>query len=64
MPTLEEISDAAAKQHEQCVRECIEMDYAFKVGKLDEWVNRKYQQLMGEAHGGQPVNDGGTNPGA
>lgn len=64
MPTLEEISDAAAQKHEQCVRECIEMDYAFKVGKLDEWVERKYQQLMSEADGGQPTNNSGTDPAA
>jgi len=56
MPTLEEISDAAAKQHEQCVRECIELDYAYQVGKIDEWVERKYQELMGYGH------DSGANP--
>ena len=62
MPTLEEISAQATKQHEECVRECIELDYAFKVGKLAEWVDRKYERMMATAYGRQPT--GGTDPAA
>ena len=58
MPTLEEISESACEAHEQCVRESIAMDWAYQQGKLDEWCEAKYEQVMAAAYG----RNSGTNP--
>lgn len=61
MPTLEQISELAAEANEQMVREVIALDYAYKTGKLDDWMDRKYQQVMQAAYG-DSGSDTGTNP--
>jgi len=72
MPTLEEISEQAALDAEKCVRDSMAIDYAWKTGHLDEWVDRKYAELIGETNGngnpgasgnGGTTPDTGTNPG-
>lgn len=55
MPTLQEISEQAAAAHEKSVRESIEIDYAWKVGKLHEWVDKKYAELLGQSNGNGPT---------
>lgn len=61
MPTLEEISESASAACEQCVRESIALDYAHQQGKLDEWLDHKYRQVMAAAYGDSGSNSG-TNP--
>lgn len=62
MVTLEEISESASAAHEQCVRESIAADYAYQAGKLDEWIDRKFNQVMAAAYGDSGTGSG-TNPG-
>lgn len=51
MPTLQEISEQAAMDAEKCVRDSMAVDYAWKTGRLDEWLDRKYAELIGEPNG-------------
>lgn len=65
MPTLEQISEAAATASERIVQESMALDYAYQAGKLTEFVDRKYQQLTTELYGDSGSNAGqssGTNP--
>lgn len=61
MPSLEEIIEQGAASAERMMRESMAIDYAWMTGNLDEFVDRKYAQLMGELDGGSA---GGGNPGA
>ncbi len=61
MATLEAISESAIAAHEQCVRESIALDYAYQDGKLDEWLDKKYKQVMAAAYGDSGPSSG-TNP--
>lgn len=64
MATLEAISESAIAAHEQCVRESIALDYAYQAGKLDEWMDKKYNQVMAAAYGDSSNGaNPGTNPG-
>lgn len=62
MTDLKTISESAIAAHEQCVRESIALDYAYQAGKLDEWLAKKYNQVMAAAYG-DSNNGAGTNPG-
>jgi hypothetical protein len=66
VPTLQEISEQGAAAAEQMVRECIEMDYAFETGNLQEWIDRKYARVKEETYGNGnpgPADNGGTTAG-
>lgn len=58
MPSLEAISESAIAAHEQCVRESIALDYAYQTGKLAEWVDNKYKQVMAAAYGSSGPSSG------
>jgi hypothetical protein len=50
---------AGAEAHEKFVRESREIDLAWKAGKLDEWLEKKYDEL-GITRGNDPVESGGV----
>ena len=62
MASLEDLSQRGALAAERCVRDSIEMDYAFQLGKLDEWIERKYAELLG-AHDVNSYSGVGITPG-
>jgi hypothetical protein len=46
MPSLQEISEAAAAECERCVTRSMQIDYAWMTGRLDAWVEAEYARLM------------------
>lgn len=58
MPTLTEILDAGSAACEKFVAESTAMDWAWKAGKLDEWMAQRLEAKMKEFNG----SDSGANP--